>query len=123
MQFSTGLLDSLFGEKLTVTLVGPDGQPMTRTVTKKWFEQLKASGMVELAAEGLVPVHMLGLGGYVLEHWKLGEDLDEETWKQFRDSETGAIYAMTHLEDGKPQTNILAHSMWVALKRDLDAIG
>lgn len=122
MRFSTGVLDSLFGQRVTVTLAGPNGEPITKTVTKQWLERLKASGLATPLGAGLVPVHMLGLDGYVRKHWKLGKDLDEETWRRFRDPKSGAVYAMTLLQAGQPETHLVPYAQWLELKRQLDAV-
>ena len=46
MRYSTGLSDSLFGEK--ITLQGPDekGNMVKLIVTKKWLDQAQAGGKI-----------------------------------------------------------------------------
>jgi len=51
MRYSTGLSDSLFGEK--ITLQGPDekGNLVRLTVTKKWLEQVQGGSKVSSSQE------------------------------------------------------------------------
>ena len=51
MRYSTGLSDSLFGEK--VTLQGPDekGNIVKLTVTKKWLDQAQDGGENSVSQE------------------------------------------------------------------------
>ena len=51
MRYSTGLSDSLFGEK--ITLQGPDekGNIVKLTVTKKWLEQAQGGGKISASHE------------------------------------------------------------------------
>ncbi len=48
MRFSTGLLDWLFGEKVTIDL--PDGRK--RTVTKRWWAEMERQGKVRPVTPG-----------------------------------------------------------------------
>jgi hypothetical protein len=65
---------------------------------------------------------MLGLAGYELTSWVIGEDVEEEAWKKFRDSGTGHLTAMTVLRDGRPQTFLVEKEEWFRLKDQLDAV-
>jgi len=51
MRYSTGLSDSLFGEK--ITLQGPDekGNTVKLIVTKKWLEQAQGRGKLSVSQD------------------------------------------------------------------------
>jgi len=51
MRYSTGLSDSLFGEK--ITLQGPDekGNIVKLIVTKKWLAQVQGGGKIPVSQE------------------------------------------------------------------------
>ena len=122
MKFSTGIFDSLFGEKITIELPGSDGQIIKRTVTRKWFEQMQTEGKVRPVAESMVRVHLLGPGGCTVQHWVVGRDLDLQTCEKFRDPETGDVYALTVFEQGKPKTYFLEKHLWDEAKAKMDAV-
>lgn len=66
---------------------------------------------------------MLGPDGYELVHWKVGCELDQESYEGFYDRETAAIYAMCVMKEGMPETFLLARQKWIELKKQLDGIG
>ncbi len=95
MRFSVGLWDALFGKKVTCELPAPDGQIVKRQVTKKWLDKMQQAGEVKQIDEPLIRVHMLHPSGNTVEYWTVGKDIDQETVDNFRDAESGDIYALT----------------------------
>src|SRR3954465_13030007 len=57
-----------------------------------------------------------GLAGYELTSWVVGEDVDEEAWRRFRDSGTRHLTAMTVLRDGEGRTFLVEKAEWPRLK-------
>jgi hypothetical protein len=121
-RFSTGILDYLFGKRATASIIGADGRTRTIRVTERWLKRQEDSGALDPIDLQLVPVHILGLEGYELPSWVVGEDVEEEAWKKFRDPLTGHLTAMTLLRDGVPQTFLVAKEEWLRLKDELDAV-
>ena len=72
----------------------------------------------------VVPVHVLHvMNGYTIQHWTIGEDIDAEAVEGFRDSESGAIYALIHFENGEEVTHLMAKHLWEESRRKLGAVG
>lgn len=120
MKFSTGLFDSLFGEKLTIEIPQPDGTAKKRVVTRRWLEKMEGEGKIHPVTAPVVKVHMLGLVNYTVEKMIVGDHIDQATYERFRDPETGDIYATTLYEDGKEVTYFLKKERWMELKEKLD---
>lgn len=120
-RFSTGIFDYLFGKRVSSSIVGADGQTRLLTVTEAWLKRKEDEDAIDPIDLQLVPVHMLGLSGYELISWVVGEDIEEEAWKQFRDPATGHLTAMTVLRDGAPRTYVMRKEEWFQLKDELDA--
>jgi hypothetical protein len=117
-RFSMGWFDYLFGKRAVTTTIGRDGRQHAAIVTERWLKQRENEGDVD---PQLVPVHLLGLDGYELTSWVVGDDIDDDAWRQFRDPSTGHLMAMTVLRDGRPQTFLVEKTQWLRLKQELDA--
>ena len=118
LRFSVGLLDALFGEKIQIEVPGQPGTPpVMRTVTKKWFEQMQGEGRIRRVSDS-VPVHVLGLAGYELRHWTIGQEVDQASCDQFFDQQSSALYAMVVMRKGAAETYLLAKSEWLKLYRE-----
>jgi hypothetical protein len=122
MRFSTGIFDSLFGEKITIELPGSDGQIIKRSVSRKWFEQMQHEGKARQVTEPMIRVHVLSPGGCKVEHRVVGRDVDAQTCEKFRDPTTGDVYALTVFEHGQPKTYFLAKHLWDEAKAKMDAV-
>jgi hypothetical protein len=104
MQFSMGFWDWLFGEKIRIEL--SDGR--SRTVTKRWWDEMQRQGKVTKVTDCLVRVHLLrptaamlfdAMAGnpiptYQLVHSKIGEEVSEDVVRTHRDLQTGDMYAI-----------------------------
>ena len=122
MKMALGLWDYLFGQEVTIELTGPDNELIQRKVTKKWIESKQREG--KMVKTDVVPVHVLHvMNGYTIQHWTIGEDIDAEAVEGFRDSESGAIYALIHFENGEEVTHLMAKHLWEESRRKLDAVG
>ncbi len=123
MRFAIGLLDYLFGEKVTLEVPGEGGELRRRKVTRRWLEQVERDGKMARAAGEVIRIHHLGLNGYHLEHHEVGANLPEELVQRFRDPTTKDMYAMSFLENGEPQTHFLMRDKWEAAKATLEEQG
>jgi len=123
MRHAVGFFDSLFGKKVEVILPQDAGPPERHTVTMQWLNRMAADRKMQRADPSTVFVHMLGLAGYEIEFWRIGAELDQESYDQFYDPETAAVYAMRHFKAGEPVTHLLAKPQWFAMKKQLDAVG
>jgi len=120
MKFSISQNDELFGERLDIEVPGPDGQLVKRSVTKKWFESMQAQGKISRVTEPMVQVHILhALNGYFVDHWVIGKDVDATTVATFQDAATHALYGITYLRGGNPETKILTKADWEKAKSQL----
>jgi hypothetical protein len=121
MRFSVGIWDSLFGEKVTLEQPDQDGKTMRRQVTKKWLKTMQQEGKIRELR--VVRVHVLHPFGNRDLEWVIGQDVDQETVDQFRDSETGDLYAVTHFEEGQPTTSVMKKSFWERARVVMDRAG
>jgi hypothetical protein len=121
-RFSTGWFDYFFGKRSVATTIGKDGRQLPVLVTERWLKWQKDGGHVDPIDLHLVPVHLLGLSGYELTSWVVGEDVDKDAWRRFRDPLTGHLMAMTLLREGEPQTFLVEKGEWLRLKQELDAV-
>lgn len=119
MQFSMGFFDWLFGEKIEIPL--PGGR--TRTVTRRWFEEMQRKGLITDVTSTRVRVHLLRplaaamydmMGGnpiptYSLAIWTIGNEVSKEQVEKHRDSTSGDLYAvvMSKLDRSTMKMNIV----------------
>ena len=121
MKMALSLWDYLFGREVTIELPGPDNELIQRKVTKKWIESKQREG--NMVKTDVVRVHVLHvISGVTIQHWSIGEDIDAEAVEKFRDSESGAIYAMVHFENGEEVTHLMAKHLWEDSRRKLAAV-
>ena len=122
-QFAVGFLDSLFGEKLTIELPGPEGTVLKRTVTKKWFERMQREQKIREMAEPVVRAHVLSPLGYRVQHWVIGREMDDDQCQRFRDADTGDLYVLTYFEAGEEKQKMLVKHVWEQAKAQMDGVG
>jgi hypothetical protein len=122
MRSSVGLWDSLFGERMTIEVPGPNGQVIKRQVTQKWLAQMRRAGRVKAVEGPLVRVHMLNPLGNTTQHWKIGQDIDQAAVDKFRDPESGDIYGMTSFENGESQVHLLRRDLWEAARQAMNSV-
>lgn len=123
MKFSVGLFDELFGKRMELEVPTKDGRVVKRSVTRKWFEKMRADGKMSRIDKPVIRVHMLDVAqGYYVATWVVGRDVAEETVKKFRHTPTDALYAMTSFKDGKPETHVMLKELWYETKVRLDAL-
>lgn len=123
MQFSTGLFDFLFGEKVTIEVPGKDGKILRRKVTRAWLERMEREGKARKTQEDVVRVHHLATHGYEVEHWVVGRDVSVDDCERFRDPDTQELYAMSMFEDGQPKMYLLNKDKWEIAKARLQQQG
>ncbi len=99
-----GFWDWLFGEKKQIQL--SNGQ--CRTVTKRWWEEMRKQGRIRDVSESVIGVNYLRptpamlfdmfdanpIPTYSHDYLKIGEDVSEEIVTTHRDSNTGEMYAI-----------------------------
>lgn len=113
MRFSVGILDSLFGKRITLETADEKGTIIKREVTKKWLEKMEQEGKMSTINKPLIKVHMLHvLNGYKVLYWTIGEDIDENTVHKYKDPKTDDIYATTYFENGDPRVMVLNKQLW-----------
>lgn len=122
-QFAVGFLDSLFGEKLTIELPGPNGTILKRKVTKRWFEQMEREQKIREVTESVVRAHVLSPFGYKIQHWVIGRDIDVEQCERFRDPDTGDVHVLTFFEAGEEKQTVLQKQVWEQAKARMDGVG
>ena len=119
MRFAVGLLDHLFGEKVSLEVPTSDGQTRRRTVTRRWLEQMKREKKMQEIDGEVVRVHHHGLHGYSVEHWVIGQDISPDMAQRWRDPQTNEIYVMSFMEKGEKQTYFLKRDKWETMKATL----
>ncbi|PKM81560.1 MAG: hypothetical protein CVU89_08680 [Firmicutes bacterium HGW-Firmicutes-14] len=113
MSFSVGILDALFGEKITIEIPDCFGNIVTRSVSRKWFEKLLNEDCRSTAGKQVAKVHMLDAGsGYRVLFWLVGDDVDEFTACRLRDPDSGAFYAIHYFEQDESKTEIIDRENW-----------
>ena len=121
MKLSVNFFDALFGEKVIVEVPGPNGQILKKKVTKKWLEKMWSEGKFKRIEEPIVRVHMLSPFGCTVQNWIIGKDIDQATVDQFRDIESGDLYAMTHFEKGESRVSVLKKQIWEDTRQFVDS--
>jgi hypothetical protein len=99
MKTHVGILDKLFGVRVTLNLPQPDGKFKQVQVTKKWFDKMQHEQKVRPISKPVVAVHIFGSAGDFVQHWVVGEQVTEEQYQKFLDRETGDLYAVQSGQD------------------------
>lgn len=109
-----GILDRLFGKKVTVVFDDGTGKKVSRSVSaadlKAWQEQGKV---------GILPtvqVHVLDPMGDHTTTWQVGRDVQPDIVQKARDPETGDLYAIRFYEAGVAQTYVTTKQKWLIAK-------
>lgn len=122
MRFDVGLLDRLFGERVTIEVPMDDVSTREVRVTKRWLEKMQREGKAQRVDDTYVTAHIVGPDGYQKTTLKIGEDIPREQYDKLLDRETNALYALTVYEDGVPTTNVIPKHLWDQAKAQMDAI-
>lgn len=124
LKFSVGIIDAIFGGKIPLEMKGSDGNIIKRTVTKRWLDKQVKLGKMSIVDKPIVRVHLLEPMNLqpVIEYWKVGTDISQEIVNQFKDKETGAIYAITHYDKGEPRTRVITKDIWDVACREFMSI-
>ncbi len=84
---------------------------------------MERQGKVKKLDTEAVPVHILDpLTDYRFETWIVGKDIDLQTVEKFRDSRSGALYALIAYEGNKKQVVVLKKHVWEATKKTMDSV-
>jgi hypothetical protein len=123
MKFSSDLWDALFGKKVIMEIPSPTGKIIKRKVSKKWLEKMKDEGQVKEIKDAMIRVHMINpVSGISVGYWTIGKDIDEATVNEFRDPETGDLYALTSFKNGEPKISVLRKDLWEKSKKLMDSV-
>ena len=109
-----GLIDSLFGKKVTLNQTGDDGKPIKRLVSEKQLKQWEVEGKVSVSPT--IRVHILDPMGSHVADWQIGTDISQEIVTKTKDPETGDLYALRVYEAGVPKTSVLPKAHWLKAK-------
>lgn len=115
-----GILDSLFGKKVTVQFRDESGNLVERKISEAQLNELEKSGAISKTEA--VEVHIIDPNGNYSTFWKIGEDISPEIVQKAKDKETGALYALTTYQSGEHQTHVLLKEKWLIAKAQFDAI-
>jgi hypothetical protein len=135
MRFAVDFWDWLFGEKVFLEL--PSGR--TRRVSKRWLEKMEKEGKARQINGEVIKVHILDpyadlpsvlnlgsekIGHYRVENWVVGEHIESEVVKKFKDPETGNLYVLFTVKEGfaEPRCMVLRKSVWETAKSKMDQI-
>lgn len=113
MSFSVGILDTLFGQRITLEIPNSYGNIVRRSVTKKWYELIKNGTIVNDSGPQVVKVHLLDmLKGYQIVHWVIDDDIEKNTALKLMDETTGDLYAIFYFDTEEPRTEITNKNTW-----------
>ncbi|HEV7165031.1 MAG TPA: hypothetical protein VGO35_06545 [Gammaproteobacteria bacterium] len=111
------LLSGLFGKKVTIIGHDKNGKPFEREVSERQLKGWEAKG--KLSKVEAVEVHVLDPKGDYSTQWLVGKDISPELLEKFRDSASGALYAITIYKAGVPETMLAAKEKWLEVKSTL----
>lgn len=107
---------SWFGTKVELEVVGSDGKPHKVKIPERQFKQWAAEGKIRRAD---CQVHILDpMRSERLETWKIGADVDQETYDRSKDVD-GHLYALVHYAEGQRSQYIVAKGIWEKAKREV----
>ncbi|MBT9154546.1 MAG: hypothetical protein DDT39_01224 [Firmicutes bacterium] len=115
-----GIWDSLFGKKVTLQFRDEAGNLVERKISEAQLKKLEASGAISKTQ--VVEVHVLDPQGNYSTTWEIGKDISADIVQQAKDPQTGALYALTTYEGGKPTTHVCKKEHWLAVKAQFDSI-
>ncbi len=115
-----GIWGSLFGKKVTIEFRDQAGNLVERKISEAQLKQLEASG--GLSKIQAVEVHVLDPKGNYSAMWEIGKDISPAIVSKAKDPQTGALYAITTYEGGKPTTHVCAKEIWLKAKAQFDPI-
>ena len=102
-----------FGETTEIEYHDELGRLVKKRVSKKQFDEIaeKALADGEATIYEACEVHMLDPGGYRVQRWAVGVDIEQDEYDRFKDK-NGSIYAMTHYKNGEPVMTLLKREIW-----------
>ena len=122
MNFSIGLMDSLFGEWVTLRVPGPNGEIIRHEVTKKWLKKMEAEKKLPQVNEDVVHVRILDPTGEIFHTWTIGEDIEPEIVEQWADKKSNTIYMINGYKSSEVDSYFVRKDIWEELKRDFDSV-
>ena len=122
MNFSIGLLDSLFGDWVTLRVPGPNGEIIRREVTKKWLKKMEAENRFSQVNDEVVHVRILDPAGEIFHTWTIGKDVEPEIVEQWADKKSNTIYMINGYKSSEVDSYFVSKDIWEELKRDFDSV-
>jgi len=115
-----GLLDFLFGKKVTHKIPDKNGNIVKKTISKKMLDELVVKGKIKHVDP--VKAHVLDpIRGYYVADWVLDEDVPREDVEKFA-TPTGELYVIIAYEDGEPHTMLTKKEVWEKQRSIYDLI-
>jgi hypothetical protein len=111
MRFDVGLMDRLFGKRVTIEVPTATG---TRSVavTEKWLAQMEREG--KMSPMRTVTVRVVdSLRGEGTAEWVIGRDVPRDVFDRRFDPKDGCLFAIVTYVDGKPETRLADKDTWM----------
>ncbi|OAB45987.1 hypothetical protein [Paenibacillus glacialis] len=105
MKTSVGVWDSLFGKKVELELKNDKGNTVKRKISEKLYNQLLMEDKIEEIVNAVIFNTMNGLLSEVI--YKIDEEISMESYKKFKNIDTGKIYIIEYYEEGELSSMIL----------------
>lgn len=149
MKYSTGILDAMFGEKMTIQIEQGNGIMKDVVVTKAWWEKTQKGKegvfkVVKLGSQS-VTAHILDpKTGYSQERWIAGTHITLEDMEKLSDngsvfvlayddkgipqrkmeklSDNGSVFVLDFNDKGIPQRKVVSRSDWNKAKAHFDQV-
>lgn len=121
MRTSVGILDALFGKRITFEVPGLLGKVKRVSVTEKWMKKMIAEKRIKDVTEGTVVVVMDGPQGERTATARVGVDIDQATVDEFLDPETVTVYGMYCFKNDEEVQFFVQRSVYEKTKRHLSS--
>lgn len=146
MRTSIGILDAIFGKKVSLELPTPDGAVKRIRVSERWLAEMQRNGKIKPVGGQTVKVHILDAAGnmgdllgfspeesrdmglpgaadvYRVEEWIIGRDITPEDYDKLKDRKTGELFAFILMKDGERRPFCLPRDKWLEAKRTMNSI-
>lgn len=115
-----GILDFLFGKKVTLEIPDQNGNIVKRKISKKTFDEMIAKG--DLKRADTLKAHILDPNkGYYSEDWVVGEDIPKEHAEKFA-TPLSEIYVVVAYESGERKVIVTTKEIWDKQRSIFDMI-
>ena len=114
MKFRAGFFDGLFGKKATMQVPQDDGSTKEVSVTEAWLKKMEAENVISIFDKppDAVPFHIIGPDGSETRQLHVGVDIPYVQYQKLKDPNTGALYGLTHYDNGTRKTIVIGKTIW-----------